>query len=78
MVLNTAKSELFQPWPENKNHPQVVKAYICFIKYEISDYNKFQIDRFKNNEEKAIIVFCSFGFSGSIFFKSHHIHFTLS
>jgi hypothetical protein len=31
---------------------------------------KFQLDMFKTNEEKAIIVFfCSFGFSGFIFLK---------
>jgi hypothetical protein len=34
---------------------------------------KFQPDKCKNNEENAIIVFCSIGCSWPIFFKSHHI-----
>jgi TctA family transporter len=30
---------------------------------------KFQLDKLKNNKEHAIIVFCNFGFQGSIFLK---------
>jgi hypothetical protein len=53
MVLNIAQSQLYEARSE-KNILKLL-AYSSFAKSEI-------FDEFKNIKEKAILIFCNFGF----------------
>jgi hypothetical protein len=53
-LLNTAQSQLFQAGTEKKN----LSSTYCHIAVLLN--LQLQLVKFKNNEEKAIIVFCNF------------------